>query len=107
MKEKHETCPQTIQRWWNEAHILPSEVSQFVNPITRFSVHTENKTIGKGALIQKPEMIHHILVYFSSFLHLSVAPRQSRPDDVETETSPGRRGGGADDGGGMPTREAG
>ena len=32
IRQKHETCSQTIEQWWHEAHILPSELSKLMNP---------------------------------------------------------------------------
>lgn len=41
MQQKHELYPQTEKQWWNETHILPSEVSKLVTPRTCFSEHTD------------------------------------------------------------------
>ena len=47
MEQKHETCPKTIKQWWNETHILPSELSKWMSPRTHSSACTENKNIRK------------------------------------------------------------
>ena len=46
MKQKHETCPQAMKQWWNETHILPSELNKLVIPRIH-SLHTNNKNIRK------------------------------------------------------------
>ena len=74
MQQKHEKHPQTIKQWWDETHILPSEVTNLMIPRICFSAHTKNKNIGKGDLILKLEMIYRIIIYVTTFLLISVAP---------------------------------
>ena len=42
IRQKHETCSQTIEQWWHEAHILPSELSKLMNPYDMLSAHINN-----------------------------------------------------------------
>ena len=47
MKQKHETCPQTIRQWWNETHTLPSDVSKLTTPKHALYTHKKNNNLGK------------------------------------------------------------
>ena len=63
MQQKHEIWPKTIQQWWHETYILPSEVHKLITPQTCSLAHKtpsfqnvppNNKTIAENKTYNLP-----------------------------------------------------
>ena len=70
-QENHATeaqdMPQNNKQWWNETHMLPSELSKLMIPRTCFSAHSKSKNKGKWHYTETWDD-SPILVYSTTFL---------------------------------------